>query len=159
MRANDNDSIGAGLYIGPMLLAVVMADSTYRTICEGRPFVPTIFEGSPLAPVFAAFTLYLALKVTSNLERAAWLAFAASFVVRAVAWISAVRAPDWSGWLFGLAALLLTAVGLRPPTKDKIAIAAVVFLLVFAGIFLGQRYGAQLIGRDTIFRPSICRAS
>ena len=151
MRADDNDSIGTGLYIGPMLLAVFLADSAYRTICESRSLVPSIVDGSPLAPVFAAFMLYLAVKVKTNLERAAWLAFAASFVVGAVAWISAVRAPSWSGWLIGLAAILLTAVGLRPPTKDKIAVALVFFLLVFTGVFLAQRYGAQLRGRSTIF--------
>ena len=151
MRADDNDSIGAGLYIGPMLSAVVLAASAYRAICEGRSFVPAMVDGSPLAPVFAVFMLYLAVKVKTNLERAAWLAFAATFVVGAVAWISAVRAPSWSGWLIGLAAILLTAVGLRPPTKDKIAIAALLFSLVFAGVFVVQRYGAQLRGRSTIF--------
>ena len=159
MRADDNDSIGAGLYIGPMLLGAFLADNAYRIICEGRSFVPPIITGTPFAPVFAAFSIYLAFKVKTNLERAAWLAFAASFVVGAAAWISAVRAPGWSGWLFGLAPLLFTAVGLRSPTRDRIAIAAGLFLLVFTGIFFAQRYSAQLMRRDTIFSPSICRAS
>jgi hypothetical protein len=151
MHADDNDSIGGGLYIGPMLLAAFLAGSVYRTMCESRGFVPSIIDGTPFAPVFAAFAIWLAFKVRTNLERAAWLAFASSFVVGTLTWISAVRAPSWSGWLIALAAVLLTAVGLRSPTKDKVAIAAGLFALVFTGIFLAQRYGAQLGGRSTVF--------
>lgn len=156
MREDDYDSTNAGLYIGPILLAVFLAGGAYRTICESRSFVSPI-DGTPFAPVFAAFTIYLAFKVSTYLERAAWLAFAATFIVGAAVWILSVRAPSWAGWLFGLSAILFTAAGLRQSTRSKVAMAAVLFVLVFIGSFLAQRYGFKLAGRSTVFAASrIC---
>ena len=150
------DSIRAGLYMGPVLLGVFLANGIYRTVCEGRTFA-TASDGMPMFLIFVPFAIYIAIKVKTHLERAAWFAFAAYFAIGALTWFGAIPRTTAAGWLMGIAGVLFSAIALWRPTKKRIAIVAAILLLVFTGSLLAQRYARQLVGRSTVFAPSrIC---
>jgi hypothetical protein len=165
MTADDHDSIGAGFALGPALLAVYLASAIYHGVCHGWRFafggfsmsVPFGSGSLSLAPIFAVFLLYLTIKTPTKLEKIAWLAFAAYFIVSTVMWITRLPLGPLAGAFILAASLLLTTMGLHRAPSKKIAIAALVFVSLSTAVLLSQHHGERLAGRGSVFREArIC---
>src|SRR5262245_20818376 len=147
----------AGLYLGPILLAAVAANSIYRVACEGRGFTldsPTM-HGMLWNVMFLAGSAYMAWRLRESFGRAAFAALAiqqALLIAATVALLSLNRLVI--GSLSVVFAVLFTISGSRYGRPRRFVPAIAVFVSMFALSWVARSYANRVIGGHSVFRVS-----
>jgi hypothetical protein len=148
-----------GLYLGPVILGSVVANSVYRVACEARSF--TIVSGeqpSVLNLPFLVLSVFLAWRVPEPVGRLAFVVMAVQQALLSYAAIS-TAAPNRVvvGALWVVFAALITASGARFGRKQRVVIASTVFVAMFLFSWGARYYADVVLGRRSVLRPSpIC---
>jgi hypothetical protein len=143
-----------GLYLGPMVLASLVAGGIYRSLCGGQQFaLGGVFGSNDIFNV--GFALVASLLAWSIREPRARLAFAILAVQLAVLPSGSILPEPVSPLLIGSLsvafAILVTSSGASTQPKWRVIVPAV-FAAMFVFRWVTLYYADGIIGRQSVFR-------
>ena len=143
-----------GLYLGPMVLASVLAGGIYRSVCSGRPFMlGSVFgDNSAVSIMFALGASLLAWKLRDRWGKLAFAVLAVQQVMLASGTVAQI--PGGAVLIGSLSiafAILVTLSGVPTQTKWRVIVPAV-FIAMFIFRWVTVYYADGIIGRHSVFR-------
>lgn len=145
----------AGLYLGPLFLALTMGAAIYGTACDGRRFA--LFSPPPpgLATLFLVVFIFIAWSVREQTTRVGFVLFAGLHGIALLAPTAGFVSDRWTfNVMFVLGAVLITSGGVRGATRRDFVLAGCGFLVVFALSYASRYYADALLERRSVVGSS-----